>query len=98
MKITDNFTASMIGAASQGEKRKKEVKGKEEAKGASHVAVNISGKGQEIARARALALAAPEVRQELVDEIVELIGRGEYNITGGQVADRMIEEHMALWT
>ena len=57
--------------------------------------VMISGRGVDIQRARSLALAAPEIRQEMVDEIVGQIQRGEYQITGADVAPKMIQEHLA---
>ena len=57
--------------------------------------VMISGRGVDIQRARSLALAAPEIRQEMVDEIVGLLERGEYQVTGADVAPKMIQEHLA---
>ena len=98
MKISDQYTTSMVGAESLREKRKKELKAGQGRETQSAVAVNISGKGQEVARARSLALAAPEVRQEMIDEIVGLIRRGGYDVTGEEVAPKMIEEHVLLMT
>ncbi len=57
--------------------------------------VMISGRGVDIQRARSLALAAPEIRQEMVNEIVGLLQRGEYQVTGADVAPKLIQEHLA---
>ena len=56
--------------------------------------VMISGRGSDIQRARSLALHAPEIRQEMVDEIVGQIERGEYQVSGTDVAPIMIQEHL----
>ena len=61
---------------------------------ASSDLVMISGRGTDIQRARSLALQAPEIRQEMVDEIVGQIERGEYQVSGAEVAPKMIREHL----
>ncbi|GAB4263480.1 MAG: hypothetical protein Kow0092_14420 [Deferrisomatales bacterium] len=58
--------------------------------------VHISGRGVEIRRARTLALQAPDIRRELVDEVVAQMESGTYAVTGAQVAPKMIQEHLAL--
>lgn len=98
MKISDQYTTSMVGADNVREKKKKELKAGQSGEAKSAVALNISGKGQEVAKARNLALAAPEVRQEMIDQIVGMIRQGAYNVTGEDVAPKMIEEHVLLLT
>lgn len=98
MKISDQYTTSMVGAAHLKEKEKKAGKAKAGETPRPSDGVRISGKSQEIAHARALALAAPEVRQELVDEIVGLLTSGKYTITGEDVAPKLIQDHLSLWT
>ena len=58
--------------------------------------VALSGQGFEVQRARALALAAPDIREEMVDEIVAQIKQGRYTVRGADVAPRMIREHLEL--
>jgi flagellar biosynthesis anti-sigma factor FlgM len=58
--------------------------------------VEFSGQSFEVQRARALALQAPDIREELVDEIVAQIKQGRYHIRGTDVAPRMIREHLEL--
>lgn len=96
MKISDHFQTSMVGAQNVGEKRRKELKAEEGKASPAAVNVNISGKGQEVGKARTLALNAPEVRQELVDGVTQQLAHGEYDVTGEDVAPKMIEEHLLL--
>jgi len=98
MKIPDSYTTVMAGSDTiRKELRKKETeKSKSTAKAAAD-AVNISNRGQEVAHARNLALAAPEVRQGLIDEIVGLIRHGKYDVDGEQVAPKMIRDHTMDW-
>ena len=80
-KAAGTGTAAPAGTAAQG--------------AATSDRVMISGRGVDIQRARSMALAAPEIRQEMVDEIVGQIRRGEYQVTGADVAPKMIQEHLA---
>lgn len=98
MKIGDQYTTSMVGAAHQKEKDKKTGRAKAGGAPKSSDGIKLSGKSQEMAHARALALAAPEIRQELVDEIVGLIISGKYDITGEDVAPKLIQDHLSFWT
>jgi flagellar biosynthesis anti-sigma factor FlgM len=58
--------------------------------------VEFSGHSFEVQRARALALQAPDIREEMVDEIVAQIKQGKYTVRGTDVAPRMIREHLEL--
>ncbi len=58
--------------------------------------VHFSGHSYEVQRARALALQAPDIREDMVEEIVAQIRQGRYVITGAQVAPRLIREHLEL--
>lgn len=98
MKILDQYTTSMIGAEKVKEKQKKAEKIKGGRTAALTDGVQISGRSHEVAHARSLALAAPEIRQALVDEVVDLMKKGKYDITGEDVAPRMINDHLSLWT
>lgn len=96
MKISDHYATSMVGAQNVGEKRRKELKAKEGKETPQAVNVNISGKSQEVAKARQVAVSAPDIRQGLVDEVGGQIEGGQYAVTGEDVAPKMIEEHMLL--
>ena len=94
MKIRDRLPSGVAGTGAVRPKDKLT-----EAAGAASAAktsdsVHISGRSLEIQRARLAALQAPDIRQEMVDEIVALIGTGQYTVTGAEVAPKMIREHM----
>jgi flagellar biosynthesis anti-sigma factor FlgM len=58
--------------------------------------VEVSARAAEVAYARTVALKAPEVRAPLVEELSELIGQGQYLVSGGDVAPALIQEHLQL--
>jgi flagellar biosynthesis anti-sigma factor FlgM len=103
IKISDGYTSALAGSE---QVHKKDKKGKKEGatradkqdKAGSKDAVDISGRGHEINHARQLAFAAPEVRQALIDELVDQMGSGQYDIQGSDVAPKMIREHLMDWT
>ena len=97
MKIRDRVTRG-VGSSGPLRGRGRAPSAEKSSKGAAVPAdlVMISGRGTDIQRARSLALRAPEIRQEVVDEIVGQIERGEYQISGAEVAPKMIEAHLAI--
>lgn len=94
MKIRDRLTGGISGTAP--------VRSKDKLSEAAEVSrspggtdrVQISSRSLEIQKARLAALQAPDIRQGLVDEVVGLINRGEYQVTGAEVAPKMIREHL----
>lgn len=102
IKITEGYASSLTGSDQVGKKEKKErsarsKESQEAPKAPGADAVDISGRGMLIGLARKLALAAPEVRQALIDELVGKLERGEYDIEGSDVAPKMIREHLMDW-
>lgn len=96
MKIRDRETRS-IGSAGPLPSRGKAASTSRASKGAGlSDQVSISGRGVDIQRARSLALSAPEIRQERVDEIVGQMARGEYQVTGADVVPKLLQEHQSL--
>ena len=61
--------------------------------GASADRVELSDLGLEVQRARLLALQAPDVRIELVEEILAQIREGRYRVSGRDVLPKMLREH-----
>jgi len=97
MKIRDRYTRGIGGlGAPTVPVRKRQAEGAPSSPVDASDQVSISERGREIQRARGLALAAPEIRQELVDEIVGQMERGEYRVAGSDVVPRMIREHWML--
>jgi negative regulator of flagellin synthesis FlgM len=56
--------------------------------------VTISGRSDEILKAKELYNELPDVRQELVNELKEKIRSGEYEVTSKEVADKIM--HRAI--
>lgn len=56
-------------------------------------AVRLTGRSAEIQRARALALAAPAVREPLVRRLADEIARGSYRVEGARVLESLLREH-----
>lgn len=98
MKIRDRYTRGIGLGGTPAPVRRREPDAAAAAGADPSDRVQISGRGLEIRRARSLALAAPEIRQELVDEILGQIERGEYQVAGADVLPRMIREHWFLAT
>lgn len=99
MKIRDRYTRGVLGTPPvRSQERVEEASETGDAARAEGPLdrVHISGRGVAIRKARSLALRAPDIRQERVDEIVGQLERGEYHVTGADVAPRMIREHLAL--
>lgn len=93
MKIRDRYTPGVSDSRRiRGRERTDGVGGTSQVTSAAD-RVLISGRGVEIQRARVAALQAPDIRKERVDEIVDMIERGEYRVTGREVAPKLIREH-----
>lgn len=96
MRIPDGYTTKRVLAPGR-------VKSRGAAAAAQAVAgvgavapdkVEFSARAGEVAHARQLALHAPDVREPLVAEVSSLIGQGQYQVSGAQVAPVMIREHL----
>jgi flagellar biosynthesis anti-sigma factor FlgM len=55
----------------------------------------ISAKGRELAQAKEVANGAPDVREEKIAKLKEMISAGKYKVDSHAVADRMVDEHLA---
>jgi negative regulator of flagellin synthesis FlgM len=56
----------------------------------------LSSKGKDLAKAHAVASAAPDVRMDRVAELKRQIAEGSYKIDSEAIADEMIRNHAAL--
>lgn len=56
----------------------------------------ISSKAKEFSKAKAVADAAPDVREDRVADLKKRINSGQYKIDADAIADRMFEEHSRL--
>ena len=96
MKITDAYNVSMV--AAQKVRRRRRADGVEEPERVAPASdqVSFSGRGMDVRKARVLALQAPEIRVGLVDSISDKIRNGEYQVTGSDVAPKLIQDHLVL--
>lgn len=58
--------------------------------------VAISGQARQIQRAREVALAAPDVREEKVAELKAMIKAGTYAVDSRKVAEKLLAEELHL--
>lgn len=56
----------------------------------------ISGKARDMAQARAVAQAAPDVREDKIAALRERIAQGKYSVDAQKVADRLVDEHLEM--
>jgi len=69
--------------------------GGDAARGSDAVKSDLSSKGKEFARARAVAGGAPDVREDKIAELKKRIAEGSYKVDANSVADKMVDEHLA---
>jgi negative regulator of flagellin synthesis FlgM len=56
----------------------------------------ISSKGKEFAKAKAVASEAPDVREEKIAALKARIAEGRYKIDADAIADRMVDDHLKM--
>lgn len=56
----------------------------------------ISAKGKEFAKAKAIANEAPDVREEKIAALKARIAEGKYKVDADAIADRMVDEHIKM--
>lgn len=54
----------------------------------------ISSRAREFSKAKAVAHAAPEVREERVAELRKRLAEGSYDVSPEAIADKLVDEHM----
>ncbi len=59
------------------------------------VNTEISTKGKEFAKAKAVAESAPEIREAKIAELRRRIAAGEYNVKSRDIADKLVDEHLS---
>lgn len=59
--------------------------------------VNLSQRAQDIKKAKEIALAAPDIREDKVAKLQKLIDDGKYKVDAKDIADKMVDEEQQ-WT
>lgn len=55
----------------------------------------ISGKAKEAAKAKSVATATPDVREDKIAALKARIADGSYKVDSKAIADKMVDEHLA---
>jgi len=63
---------------------------------ASAAKVSLSSRAQDVMKAKEIAMAAPEIREDRVAELQKAIDAGKYKVDAKEVADKMVDEE-AQW-
>ena len=56
----------------------------------------LSSKAKDMAKAKAVASEAPDLREEKIAELKRRIAEGKYDVSAAAVADRMVDDHFEL--
>lgn len=64
------------------------------ASNADSAKVDLSARAKDIARAKEIAMASPDVDQAKIEKFQKLIDEGKYQIDSKAIAERMVEEHL----
>lgn len=56
--------------------------------------VAISGKAKDAARAKEIAMSAPDTDESRIAKLKAVIDGGNYKIDADQIADRLVDEHL----
>ncbi len=62
----------------------------------SAVKTDLSARGREMAKAKAVANETPDVRDERIAELKRRIAEKKYNVSAEAVADKMVDEHINM--
>lgn len=56
--------------------------------------VDLSARAKDIARAKEIAMASPDMDQAKIEKFQKLIDEGKYKIDSKAIAERMVDEHL----
>jgi negative regulator of flagellin synthesis FlgM len=62
---------------------------------AGSTSAEISTRAREAAKAKAIADAAPDIREARIAELKKKIANNEYNVKPEAIADRLVDEHLS---
>ncbi|MBI5445538.1 MAG: flagellar biosynthesis anti-sigma factor FlgM [Deltaproteobacteria bacterium] len=94
MKIRERYTQGIANTRGVSPREKTSEAAPASRSAGTSDTVQISARSMEIQKARQVAIQAPDIRQELVGAISDQIDRGEYSVTGADVAPKLIREHL----
>jgi flagellar biosynthesis anti-sigma factor FlgM len=96
MRIRERYTTGVAGTAGTPARgRSAGLAAEAQRQSGAADTIRLSDRWLEVQKARGLALSAPDIREPLVNEVSDQIESGRYDVSGEDVAPKMIEEHMA---
>ena len=105
MRVSDSTNNPQVGelqgrvkvstaqGAKKGEKAA-ETSANSQAASTADAKAEISSKGKEFAKAKAVANDAPDIREEKIAALKARIAEGKYKVDADAIADRMIDDHL----
>ena len=90
MRISNGQLEKLLEVQLKGTQRNS--KAKDAVRAARQDSVSLSRRAADLTRAKELAAAAPEVREDKVARIRERIQRGEYRVSPEKLADTILSE------
>ena len=57
--------------------------------------VDVSQRAQEMKKAKEIAMAAPDIREDRVAQLQKMIDAGTYNVSAKDIADKMVDDELA---
>lgn len=72
------------------------VESKKDSASSSSVKAEISTQAKDMAKAKQLAMEAPDVRENKIAELRERIAAGKYQVDSKAVADKLVDDHMSM--
>lgn len=57
--------------------------------------VDLSDRAQQMKKAKEIAMAAPEVREDKVARLQKMIDEGNYKVAAKDIADKMVDDEIA---
>jgi negative regulator of flagellin synthesis FlgM len=98
-KVGQNLNLSDVGKADKANNPKGSAVGSDPlaeltgARGSNDAStVSLSERSQDVLRAKQLAMAAPDVREDRVAELQKAIDSGKYKVDAKDIADKMVDE------
>ena len=95
MKLTDLISQVRTDNKIEVKKTREAAKSAEAAPAAATDRVQISDGSKEVLKMQEIVKNTPSVRTEMVDELKRQVDNGDYNVSGTDIADKMMESWMA---
>lgn len=91
MRIDDKFKMNMNKLNETADSKKKSAKSSSESGSSNSDSVSLSSSAKNAANVTEAVKGAPEIRIELVQELKLKIENGEYNVSGKDVAEKVVQ-------